>query len=90
MTIFEFAFFRCARQTMTPDELEAAQALAAKADAGNAAAASTLRTMCDVIVRRQRRGKSNGKTGGSEKRQPGDGDSLSGQGAGGQTEATLD
>jgi hypothetical protein len=54
MTIFQFAYFRCARQAMKPGEVEEAQALAAKADAGNAGAATALRAMCDVVIRRRR------------------------------------
>ena len=43
MNAIQFAFFRAARQRMTPDELDMANALAEKAEAGNHAAAATLK-----------------------------------------------
>jgi len=62
MNAIQFAFFRAARQRMTPDELDMANALVEKAEAGNHAAAATFRNMCDTIVRRKRE-KSDGETG---------------------------
>jgi hypothetical protein len=53
MTVFEFAFYRSAAQRMTVEELQTALALAEKADAGNASAAATLRSLCERIVRRK-------------------------------------
>lgn len=42
MSVYTYAIYRCARQLMTPDELDRALALAADAEKGNASAASML------------------------------------------------
>lgn len=56
MTIFEFAMLRAARQRMTPAELETAQRLADKADAGEPGYAEILRSLVlEVLYDRNRK-----------------------------------
>lgn len=56
MTIFEFAMLRAARQRMTPAELETAQRLADRADAGESGYAEILRKMVlEVLYDRNRK-----------------------------------
>lgn len=55
MTIFEFAMLRAARQRMTPAELDTAQKLADRADAGEPGYANLLRKMVrDILFDRNR------------------------------------
>ena len=51
MTIYTYAFYRVARQLMTPNEVETARGLAAMADAGDQGARSALELMAEGLIR---------------------------------------
>jgi hypothetical protein len=60
MTVVAYAIYRAARSLMTPEEIQIARALAARAEAGDHAARTDFEALVNRVLRDRKRQKPNG------------------------------